>query len=565
VKLGSKIILAALGAIALSVIAGLIVQRSIIYQQGIRLTQTNLRNTLVEAESVRDSISDLNKRNAFDYKKLTEEFQKSGDLRNSTIYATVPVVAAWNAIEEVAKREGYEFRIPKHQARNSKNTPTPEEEEILKVLESGEAEEYFRVDKANNQVIYARPIMLTQDCLLCHGDPKNSSSGDGKDLVGFPMEGWKVGEVHGAFVLKSKLTAVDQTVAAGMTTALLWILPLAGLIVLGFYFFNNRVIVRPLTASIAEISQVSEQTTSSAGQMSAASQSVAEGASEQAASLEETSASLEEMASMTRRNAENAQSAKELANQTRSAADTGAADMQLMNAAVGDIKESSDNIAKIIKTIDEIAFQTNILALNAAVEAARAGEAGMGFAVVADEVRNLAQRSAQAAKETAEKIEDAIQKSDRGVQISDRVARSLQDIVDKARRVDELVAQIAAASGEQSTGIAQVNQAVTQMDKVTQSNAANAEESASAAEELSAQARTLQDTVGQIQALLGRQAQAKSAPVVSPRKSVSAKPHTNGKAHHANGSLVDMFKDHDARADKGALKPVVLRPVPRRS
>jgi uncharacterized phage infection (PIP) family protein YhgE len=166
-----------------------------------------------------------------------------------------------------------------------------------------------------------------------------------------------------------------------------------------------------------------------------------------------------------------------------------------MSAAMEAIKASSNDIAKIIKTIDEIAFQTNILALNAAVEAARAGEAGMGFAVVADEVRNLAQRRAQAAKDTAVKIEGAISKTAQGVEISAKVAQGLQEIVTKARHVDELAAEVAAASREQSQGIDQVNSAVSQMDKVTQSNAANAEESASAAEELNTQAATLKDVV----------------------------------------------------------------------
>jgi len=245
--------------------------------------------------------------------------------------------------------------------------------------------------------------------------------------------------------------------------------------------------------------------TNAAAQVSSSSQSLAEGSSEQAASIEETSASLEEMSSMTKRNADNSQQANNLAKQTRAAADKGVVDMQAMNLAMTEIKQSSDDVAKIIKTIDEIAFQTNILALNAAVEAARAGEAGMGFAVVADEVRNLAQRSAQAAKETALKIEGAISKTSQGVNLSTRVAEALNEIVAKARQMDELAAEVANASSEQSQGITQVNTAVGSMDKVTQGTAANAEECASAAEELNSQALAMKQTVGELLHLVGSQ------------------------------------------------------------
>ena len=251
---------------------------------------------------------------------------------------------------------------------------------------------------------------------------------------------------------------------------------------------NSTRVRRALNALADTLGEVSQSLHASANQVSCASQSLAEGASEQAASLEETSASLEEMSSMTKRNAENAQNANHLAKQARGAADKGVGDMELMNTAMGAIKNSSDDIAKIIKTIDEIAFQTNILALNAAVEAARAGEAGMGFAVVAEEVRSLAQRSAQAAKETATKIEGAISKTAQGVEISNKVAQTLNEIVTKARQVDELAAEVANASKEQTQGITQINLAVGQMDKVTQSNAASAEESSAAAQELNSQA-----------------------------------------------------------------------------
>ncbi len=241
-------------------------------------------------------------------------------------------------------------------------------------------------------------------------------------------------------------------------------------------------------------------------QLTQSSSSLASGSSQQAASLEETSASLEELSSMTKRNADSASRAKELAAQTRSAADNGAAKMAQMKQAMDDIKSSSDDISKIIKTIDEIAFQTNILALNAAVEAARAGEAGMGFAVVAEEVRNLAQRAAQSARETAGKIESSVAKSEHGVAISADVAQSLAEIVQKARGVDSLVAEIAEASSEQSQGLSQVNHAVSQMGQVTQTNAGAAEECASAAEELNAQTVVLRGAAHDLLALIGRSA-----------------------------------------------------------
>ncbi len=278
---------------------------------------------------------------------------------------------------------------------------------------------------------------------------------------------------------------------------------LAIILCLGIAWYITRDTTRVLGNIAFNLGEGSNQVASAAGQVSASSQSLAEGSSEQAASLEETSSSLEEMASMTKRNSENAQKANDLAKQARSAADKGTMDMKEMSVAMDAIKVSSDDIAKIIKTIDEIAFQTNILALNAAVEAARAGEAGMGFAVVADEVRNLAQRSAQAAKETAGKIEGAITKTAQGVGISRKVADTLNEIATKARQVDELVAEVASASREQTQGITQVNIAVGQMDKVTQSNAANAEESAAAAEELNAQAAVMKDSVNELLKLVG--------------------------------------------------------------
>jgi methyl-accepting chemotaxis protein len=212
--------------------------------------------------------------------------------------------------------------------------------------------------------------------------------------------------------------------------------------------------------------------------------------------------------------------------------------MQSMSAAMSAIKASSDDIAKIIKTIDEIAFQTNILALNAAVEAARAGEAGMGFAVVADEVRNLAQRCAQAAKETTVKIEGALTRTRQGVEISATVSQALEEIVSRARQVDELASEVAGASREQSQGIVQINTAISQMDKVTQSNAATAEESAASAEELSAQAETTKHSVSELMELVGSNLQSERASSTGgfqPRPSPSRQPASRLATGHGNG------------------------------
>jgi methyl-accepting chemotaxis protein len=269
---------------------------------------------------------------------------------------------------------------------------------------------------------------------------------------------------------------------------------------------NINTVVQNLDNSMSQVSEAVSQVTSARSQISSGAQSLAEGANEQASSLEEVSSSLEEMASMTKQNADNSNQAKLLATEARTAANEGDASMKRMAEAIQQIKTSSDNTAKIIKSIDDIAFQTNLLALNAAVEAARAGEAGKGFAVVAEEVRNLAMRSAEAAKNTANMIEESVKNADGGVKITEEVAKSLGQIVDRISKVGDLIAEIAAASGEQAQGIEQVNTAVAQMNQVTQENAANSEESASAAEELSSQATELASMVNEFKLSIGNMA-----------------------------------------------------------
>lgn len=251
-----------------------------------------------------------------------------------------------------------------------------------------------------------------------------------------------------------------------------------------------------LERAMSQVLQSASQLKAASSQISSGSQSLSQATNQQASSLEEVSSTVEELSSMTDQNASNANQAKGLSDNAKKSANRGKDSMDQLSKAIDRIKGSADQTAKIVKTIDEIAFQTNLLALNAAVEAARAGDAGKGFAVVAEEVRSLAQRSAEAAKSTAELIEGSVKNAEAGVRLSDEVARQLQDIVGGSEKVNDIVAEIAAASAEQAKGIGQINTAISQINQITQQNAANSEQSAAAAEELSAQAGQLADMVG---------------------------------------------------------------------
>ncbi len=371
------------------------------------------------------------------------------------------------------------------------------------------------------------------------------------------------------------------------STMLLWIqggsLGLVCLVIgLGWMLF-----ARPLIAFLRELAdklgEGAEQVASASGQISSSSQSLAQGASEQASSIEETSATMEEMSSTTKQNANNAKEAAQLASLCNTTAESGSRSVHEMNDAMLDINNSSKKISDIIKVIDGIAFQTNLLALNAAVEAARAGEHGKGFAVVAEEVRNLAQRSATAAKDTTELIEDCVGKANAGTELSGKCKEVLAGIVSNVKKVTTLIEEISTASDEQASGIDQVGQAIHQMDQVIQQNAANAEETAAASEEMSAQSQTLLDQVkilseqiGGCEELEGEHSKPLKSRIaannvdikesnnqlgqkkisLSPNKSVlgdqktSLDPHDAHKSHHVDASTLipmgeDIVLEHD--------------------
>ncbi|XVJ59461.1 MAG: methyl-accepting chemotaxis protein [Tepidisphaera sp.] len=520
------------------------------------------------ADQTKNHVAELTRLGAFDRTQLLKEFEedkKAGKpYTESKIFKTIPVVAGWLAAAEAAKAEGIDFHTPAFDARNKSNEPAAGsfESALLRDLEKQVQTDgsvaIRRVDESTNTLHFMRAITLDASCMSCHGDPATSQTKDGKDFLGFAMENWKPGDMHGAFHVALPLAPVDQQVAGFLTGSLLWTIPLvagsgvlliwgtrkmlAGLrsldarlrdIAQGEGDLTKRV---PVTAKdeigrvaqsfnqfvdkierlVSEVKSGAVQIDAGGTQIASASQSMAQGASEQASSLQQISASLEEISGQTQQSAENARQANSLAQESKKSADRGQQEMAQMNDAVNAIKQSSGEISKIIKVIDEIAFQTNLLALNAAVEAARAGEAGKGFAVVAEEVRNLAHRSAEAAKSTSSMIEESVKRSETGVQIAGRVGQSLEAITVSTNKVSALLAEIASAASEQATGVGQINQGVSQLDQVTQQNAGNSEELASSAEELSSQVASLNDLVGQFKV--------SGAPTSSSPKSKGAAP-----------------------------------------
>ncbi|HTR37925.1 MAG TPA: methyl-accepting chemotaxis protein [Bryobacteraceae bacterium] len=376
-----------------------------------------------------------------------------------------------------------------------------------------------------------------------------------KDLMA-PIYNKIAADAHRVSAIQDEILAADKAELAQSYSWSRWIafvlLALSLAAVAGVVLLVRN-ISRGLRQAVTELSEGAGQVASAASQVSASSQSLAQGASEQAASLEETSASSEEINSMARKNTENSHAAAELVTESQKKFSEANQSLDQMVVAMSEIKSSSDKISKIIKTIDEIAFQTNILALNAAVEAARAGEAGMGFAVVADEVRSLAQRCAQAAQDTAGLIEESIAKSNDGKNKVDHVALAIRSITEQAGKIKTLVEEVNVGSQEQARGIEQVAKAVAQMEQVTQKSAASAEEGASAGEQLTAQSETLKEIVSRLTAMVGEE-QAGFEKTSAPRQPVASRRHAEPAFDLASlRSPVSHKEPAHATAGKAAL------------
>jgi methyl-accepting chemotaxis protein len=503
------IVWVALGAAA---VASLLVERSVIRDQGLELVRHDMRSIVLSAENTRESMAALNVEKAFDEPSLLAELRKTSDFRSTRIYNTIPVVAAWKNIQRVATSQGYEFRVPSRNPRNPVNTPTPAEEKILAKLADGNLQEYFEVDPALHAMIYARSIRLGQDCMLCHGvaGPGNR---DGKDLIGFRMEGWKPGEMHGAFLLRAKMDRVDAAVRAGVWKAALWLMPVALLLGVAAYLATRpirkalanavqametiaagdlsqdvhigagndeigdmgramqtmtgslRKVVGDISHSMQSLSAASSHLVAHSASMLQGSRQSSDKAHSVAAAAEQMSTNVVSVAAGVEQAATNlaqvSSNMEQMSSTIRKIAGNSEKARRITLEAVNEavriteqmnqFHRAAQEIGKVTETIGAISSQTNLLALNATIEAAHAGAAGKGFAVVAGEVKSLAQQTASATEEIKTRIADIQTCASTGIGEIGRVSQIIEEVT-------AIVASIAAAIDEEATVTAVMSQ-----------------------------------------------------------------------------------------------------------
>ncbi len=502
-KLATKITLCAAGGVVLATLGAIGTVYTISHTNRLNELRTLMSSTIRQAEGVTEDIDALHQSGVFNNTVLAKSLKQNQDLRHTTFYKAIPVVAGWNSVQRVASANGFVFLTPSRPgtgARNPQNN-TNEFDAAFRAFAAGQTE-YFIEDSASNTLILARPARTSAGCMECHGDPATSPTHDGRDALGFSMENMHVGDIKGAFVLKAPMTR-DPVVLASMQKISVAGFVVLILVVAGFWMLNQRWVVRPLAAIASNLTESSARIQGASNELASGSQSIASGAVEQAASIEDISAAATQIRSITEQTVDHTSSASATVVESNQSIAEVNAKLEDMVVSMQEMTSASDRISKIIKVIDEIAFQTNILALNAAVEAARAGEAGLGFAVVADEVRNLSQKCSQAAHDTAALIEESIAKSSQGSGNLQKVSQAVERVTELSSQVKSLIDGVRESGQDQSRGILQISAGVREMETVTQAAAASAEENAAASEQLRSESASMDGIVRELTTLIG--------------------------------------------------------------
>ncbi|CAE80947.1 methyl-accepting chemotaxis protein [Bdellovibrio bacteriovorus] len=502
-KFGSKVILNVAISCVVCTLAAVGISSSKIHEQGREQLVDKSQAILSRLESMRSYVATSGNLKE-DFAAAVEKYPDGNlpeDVRKQLL-RKVPIVASMAVGFENAEKDGYKFRVFTAAPRRESNKATASELEILKRFEADPNLKEV-VEGDDRQVVVYRPVRLSeaQGCLLCHGHPSKSPWGNGKDILGFPMENWGDNKLHGVFAVTSSTDRVAEAAINTTYSILLWAL-LITVVILAVSYVLLRSPLGALMEAIGTLNRAGTQVSTTGNEIFSSSQSLSNSAVKAAASIEETSASTEEVSSMVKMNSQHASKARDLAHTAQEKARIGEREVQKLTTSMDEITSSSKKIEEIITVIDDIAFQTNLLALNASVEAARAGEHGKGFAVVADAVRSLAQRSATSAKEISNLINDSVEKIESGHEVVRSSAESLKEIVTTIEKLSALNTEISGASSEQEQGILQINKALTDMDKITQANAASAEECAAASEELTRQSSVMEEAVQQLNVII---------------------------------------------------------------
>lgn len=484
----------------------LVVVNQKIYEGARQGMQNTSRSVLSQLEGVREYIA-----NQGGLKELANELvQKYPDgnipkAERESFMRRVPIVGAMETAKLKAQESGYQFRVFAEKSRKPENKATPEELEILRQFAVDPNLKELEKKTDDNLTIY-RPVRLSeaQGCLLCHGHPQTSPWGNGKDILGIPMENWSDGYLHGVFAITTSFDAAKADAQKAINQVFMYTLPALIIGVLGAFYVMRKALVQVLNGTF-RVKSSSEEVGQIAIEMTTTSEMLSSAAAESAASIEETTASTEEISSMIRMNAEHGIKAQDLARLSADSAQSGVTQVEGLMASIREIEASSRKIQDIITVIDDIAFQTNLLALNAAVEAARAGEQGKGFAVVADAVRSLAGRSSESAKEISALIKESSIKVDQGVKAAEASGETMNKMLELIKSVAAINAEMAQASTEQARGIEGINQAIQEIDKATQQNAASSESAAHASQHLMTQAEAMNQAVASLLTALGEQ------------------------------------------------------------